>query len=168
MIFWILLGLTLLITIGNTIDADYYDRFLALFGSLVICLGVSGVILLLCGTLIPWNNDVVKDDTYRLRTLGTANGIEGHSYFLGGGYINSERVLNYITQRDGGAIQVQTADADVSVVFEDAPAGTGTVQKLHVDHINGWVTPWPLGSHDQYVFHIPAGTVADSYSLTDK
>jgi hypothetical protein len=163
LIFWILaVILTLAVLLAWFAGDDFDGPWLRSFTTLFLG-GCAGFLVLLAFMWLPYNNDVVKDDTYKLRTVGTDTGVSGRSYFLGGGYINSERFLNYIADAGGGALAVRMAAADRSTVYEDAPAGTGTVQIKHVDHVNGWYVPWPLGSHDEYVFHIPPGSIVDNF-----
>jgi hypothetical protein len=74
--------------------------------------------------------------------------------------------LNFISQRGGGAILVEQADAKRSTIYEGS--NDATVRVRHFDHINGWVVPWPLGGHDEYEFRIPEGSVVESYTLDNK
>jgi len=168
-IFWILLAVTILATMW-AFGAWIYEGFgMALVVSLLTaaCVAFVGfLIFVACGSWIPWNNDTVSDGTYKLKAIGNASAIEGRLYFLGGGYVNDKRVLNFISQRDGGAIRVEQAEAGDATIFEGS--ASATVQVKHIDHINGWVSPWPLGSHDEYEFRIPTGSVAESYTLDNK
>lgn len=169
LIFWILVTIIVLIAAGVFISEagdSYGIPFVGALIAIVVGAFLGGLIFMACGTWIPWNNDVVKDDTYKLKAIGNSNGIEGRSYFLGGGYIKDRRVLNFISQRDGGAIYVEQADAARATIFEGSK--DATVQAKHIDHVNGWVSPWPLGSHDEYVFRIPTGSVVESYTLDNK
>lgn len=168
MIFWILAVIVALITLGAFV-VGIEDGFLWGLGTALWAALISGfigglVFLLFC--LIPLNADLVSDNTHRLKALGNSNAIEGRSYFLGGGYVKDKRVLNFITQREGGAIRVEQAKAEDSTVFEGAQEST--VQVRHFDHNNGWVAPWPLGSHTEYIFRIPADSVLESYTLDNK
>jgi hypothetical protein len=168
MIFWILAILTVLIAIGVFItqwDDSYGMPFMGAFLTLIGGGAVTFFVVMLC-MFIPTNHDLVSDDTYQLKAIGTNSAIEGRSYFLGGGYIKDKRVLNYISQRDGGAIHVEQAEAEDSTIYEGS--SDATVRARHYDHVNGWVAPWPLGSHNEYEFRIPNGSVADSYTLDNK
>lgn len=166
MIFWILATLAVVIAICTTVNISYEDGpllglimgFLALLGS-----AAGGFLIFLLACLIPTSTDLISDDTYKLKALGNNSALEGRSYFLGGGYVKEKRVLNFITQRDGGAIRVEQAEAEDSTIFEGSQ--DTTVRVLHFDHNNGWVAPWPLGSHTEYTFRIPADSVLESYTL---
>ena len=167
MIFWILITLTVLITAGvfvSQLDQGYMGApFMLSFLSLIACTIVGGLIFIACGSWIPWNVDLVRDDTHHLKALGNNSSIEGRMYFLGGGYVKDKRVLNFISQQDNGAIHIEQADADKATIFEGNK--DATVQVKHYDNVNGWVSPWPLGSHDEYTFRIPTGSVVESYTL---
>ena len=169
MIFWILVALIVIITfcvfVGQW-DDSYGSPFLAGFFTLFVGSVIGFLIFLACGSWIPYNTDLVREDTYQLKAIGNNSAIEGRSYFLGGGYIKDKRVLNFISQRDGGAIHVERAYANDSTIFEGSENATVIVR--HYDHVNGWVSPWPLGDTDLYEFRIPAGSVVESYSLDNK
>ena len=116
--------------------------------------------------LIPVNHDLIRDDTYQLKAIGNSNAIEGRLYFLGGGYVDDKRVLNYISQRADGGIHVEQAEADDATIYEGTE--DATVRVRHYDYTNGWVLTWPLGSYDEYEFRIPTGSVVESYTLDNK
>ena len=168
MIFWILIAVAAVIVVAvfvNTLLDDYVGGFLVAMGAAFISAAV-GFLVLLAFCAIPANNDLVADDTHKLKALGNANATTGRFYFLGGGYIDGKRVLNFITERQGGAIRVEQADATNSTIYEGST--DATVQVRHYDHNNGWVLPWPIGSHTEYEFHIPSGSVVESYTLDNK
>jgi hypothetical protein len=164
MLFWILLTITVLIVVG-TVLADDWTPFASGFLALVVCSVVGFLALMVCWGTIGANHDLVRTTTYQLRALGTSTGIEGRSYFLGGGYIKDKRVLNYITD-ESGAIRVQQSDAGASTIYENSTAPTVIVR--HYDHNNGWLVPWPGGSDDTYEFRIPAGSVMSDYTVNNK
>jgi len=172
MIFWILIALSVVI-IGWTFAATLSDAYNGLGFSLlcgamsaVACAFVGGLIFVACGTRIPYGHEVVKDDTYKLKAIGNSSALEGRTFFLGGGYIKDKRVLNFISQRDGGAIRVEQAEAEDAAIYEGSK--DATVRIKHIDAVNGWVSPWPLGSGDEYEFRIPTGSVVESYTLDNK
>jgi hypothetical protein len=168
MAFWIVIGIITIITIGVFVSewgTSYGMPFMGAFVSAVVGSFVGAIILLLL-CLIPVNVDLVRDDTYKLKALGNANTTTGRFYFLGGGYINGERVLNYISQRDSGAILVEQSKAKDSTIFEGSAEATVRVRRY--DYINGWILPWPMGSADKYEFRIPEGSVVESYTLDNQ
>lgn len=169
MIFWILLSLAVLITLGSFIYGWIEDGPLWSVGTGLLAALISGIVgglIFFAFRFIPWNVDLVSDDTHHLKALGNNSALEGRSYFLGGGYIKDKRVLNFISQRDGGAIRVEQAEAEDATIFEGSP--DATVQIKHYDYTNGWVSPWPLGDAYEYTFRIPADSVLESYTLDNK
>ena len=169
MIFWILVALAIVITASVFISWKHEGVGVALLVTFLAAAGsaLAGfLIFVACGTWIPWNNDTVSDNTYKLKAIGNSTALEGRMYFLGGGYVNDKRVLNFISQREGGAIRVEQAEAEDATIYEGS--ADATVRVEHIDHNNGWVSPWPLGSHDDYEFRIPAGSVVESYTLDNK
>jgi hypothetical protein len=169
MIFWILVALVIAATVATYIHFSDDSIGFAFVGALLSAATagfVGFLIFAACGTWIPWNNDKVADNTYKLKAIGNSNALEGRLFFLGGGYVNDKRVLNFISQRDGGAIRVEQAEAEESTIYEGSK--DATVRIKHFEHNNGWVSPWPLGSHDEYEFRIPTGSVVESYTLDNK
>lgn len=171
MLFWIIAAIVAAVTITVTVR-EWRDSY----GSPVI----GGVLTLLIGSVVgvvawgglcvainpPLERVVVSESTSQLKALGNSGGLQGRSYFLGGGYIEDKRVLNYITSSDSGAIKVQRSDAEDSTIYEGAKQAS--VKVTHVDYVNGWLSPWPLGDKHEYVFNIPTGSVVESYALDNK
>lgn len=170
MIFWILVTIVVLITAyivwSELSDNNYGMPVMGAFVSLSIGGVAGGIIFLVCCFAIPQEVDKVSTRTHELKSMGTSSAINGRAYFIGGGYINEKRVLNFITQRADKSIIVEQAEAEDSVIFEDTSKPTVTVD--HYDYVNGWVSPWVIGSNDKYTFHIPAGSVVESYTLDNK
>jgi hypothetical protein len=172
MIFWTLVALVAAATIFNvwrSINDDYNEFFdHIMYGAASVFIGgiIGGILFLLCAWLIPWNQAVVSDNTYKLKAIGNSSALEGRTFFLGGGYINDKRVLNFISQRDGGAIHVEQAEAEDSTIYEGSKDATVRIQ--HIDASNGWIATWPLGSGDEYEFRIPTGSVVEPYTLDNK
>jgi hypothetical protein len=166
MIFWVLVALVIVITAYCTWAAGYDMHVAGGILALLISSFVACAIWVICSVTMPKSADLVAERTYQLRALGNDSAIHGRSYFLGGGYIGEKRVLNYISQREGGAIKVERADAADSTIYEDAKTALVTVR--HFDFNNGWVQTWPLGDGDTYEFHIPSGSVLNDYTVDNK
>lgn len=170
MIFWIIATLVAAGTITVFIKALWDGPLVAFFVALftLIVGGFLGLMLWIGSSFVLADRDhvVVHESTQQLKALGNANGIEGHSYFLGGGYVEDKRVLNYITQGSDGAIRVERSDADASTIFEGSD--NATVEITVTDESNPWVSPWPINTRHSYEFHIPTGSVVESYELDNK
>lgn len=174
MLFWIIVGLVAAVTIGAVVWSvcegwnDGLDHVVFGFIGLFVSGGVGFLLMVVTTAVIhpPLERVVVSEKTQQLRALGNASGLEGRSYFLGGGYVKDKRVLNFITNNEGGAIKVERADAEDSVIYEDSTVAS--VKVTHVDYVNGWIVPFPLGDDHEYESHIPAGSVVESYALDNK
>ena len=167
MLFWSIVAAVVIITalvVANEWDYGYP------IGSGILALFVSsfvGLFIWVAGCLfVPAERVPAGEQTYQLKALGNDSALTGRSYFLGGGYIKDKRVLNYITRGESGAIKVDRAYADDSTIYEGADKAT--LKVTHVDKVNGWISPWPIDSHDFYQFNIPTGSVVESYTLDNK
>lgn len=165
MIFW---GLMLLAVVAAAVVywRNDFEPWLISIGTLLLSACGAVIVWFIIALNAPYNHELLSDETYNLKALGTDSAIYGRAFFIGGGYIGEDRVLNYITVRDGGAIKVEKAKADDSTIYEDAQNATVTVR--HYDHTNWWIQTWPIGDHYEYEFHIPAGSVLESYTIDNK
>ncbi|MBT2587966.1 hypothetical protein [Arthrobacter sp. ISL-95] len=170
MIFWILLALVIAGAVTTFVCTLWDGPFGAILMSLLALVGGGFIgFLLWAGSyalIQERDHAVVGESTQQLRALGNASGLEGRSYFLGGGYIEDKRVLNYITQSEDGAIRVERSDASDSTIYEGSE--TATVNIKVVDASNPWISPWPLDTKYIYEFRIPSGSVVESYALENK
>lgn len=177
MIFWILLGLLgLSVVVSYFLNVfAFYNGWLGSLGwavvSLIVGAFVAGIAFLtIAGCLghTGVERKFVGDRTETLKALDTGSGISGRSYFLGGGYIGTTRVLNYMTQDKDGFVRLASADASVSAVKEDAEPGTARVKTYMVQESQYNLWPWPGRTYPNYEFHVPAGSVVESYTVDNK
>lgn len=101
--------------------------------------------------------------TLSLRALANTSNIDGRLYFLGGGYIGEQQVINYITQTGNGAIRLDSMPAAQATIFEDS--NTPHLNIIKTVRYMPDVVPWELGSTMHYDFHIPAGSVLENYKV---
>jgi len=166
MIFYIVIAAVLIAVVWIVIYATIYDGLGIglLYGILTaICGAVIGFLLMLFASiwmLGPYHN-VGKED-HSLTALQTSSSVEGRTFFLGSGYINGKRTLNYITN-DGGAYRVQSADAVDSVIYQDSETPIVTVYEWDLE--NPWFAPFVLGHKHTYDFHIPEGSILSDYTI---
>jgi uncharacterized membrane protein len=176
-IFWILIGaiaLTVIITFYNTAywnggGWDVGDGLaMAGVGAIISAL-IAGLLFLVAMAIsfgvTGWNyldTWSVTKETHSLTALKTASSVEGRSYFLGGGYIDGKRVLDYIEAKDG-AYYVKSSDADDSVIHEFS----GKPYVKHEHSVGGfwWLAPFPLGDGDSHDFYVPEGSVLSDYAV---
>jgi hypothetical protein len=167
-IFWILLVIAALIPIAVAIFAFHDDGPLSAIGSFFLTGFFSLIGLVLASILISGIAAVTGEtrelsDTEDLRALGSNSSIEGRSYFLGGGYIEGKRVLNYIVRRDGYST-LEQVDADQSRIFEDV-SDSPYLETFYFITSNPWVVPWDVWTRYRYDFHIPADSILEGYTI---
>lgn len=180
MIFWILIGLVIVVVvIAFFTDAKpirkgglwyWQDGFAsagwAALASSVVAFFLFAVAVLITFAASPHYLDTwsASKDTHSLTALKTDSSIEGRGYFLGGGYVDGKRVLNYI-QTDGDAYYVKSSDADDSVIHES----DGKPKVIHEHVVGGfwWLAPFPLGKGDSYDFYVPKGSVLSDYTVNN-
>lgn len=160
MIFWILVMLGVILPIVFGLLDGYAPISIMVLGWIMSACGIILVLIL----LVPLTGFKQETQTVDLRAVGTSSAIEGRSYFLTGGYVKEQRVLNFIYQEDGYSVMSQ-AKASKSRIFEGD-------DKPHVDieytvHENWWITPFKFYLDTKYDFHIPAGSVVEEYSVTN-
>lgn len=137
---------------------------------------VTGIVLAVAGGISfgivsTGHVDGVKTRTSHLQALDTGSSVEGQSYFLGGAYVEGKRVLNYIVEKkdENGKTYsaVKQVNADKARIYQDAVDGsTVTIKTPHRE--NGWFIPGPIDGDSTYEFHVPKGSVLDSYKVTNK
>lgn len=166
MLFWIFIAVIIIVGLIfgylDIIASGVLASFLAVI--------VFGLTLGLLTTFQYGNSSVstVSRETLKLKALGNSNATTvSRGYYLGGSYLGTKRVLNYMTD-SSGAVRVEAADARTSTVYEDTEASKANVTIYHQVVHNDWLIPWNIGSQDSYDFHIPAGSVAESYTLDNK
>lgn len=169
MIFWIIIAITALVAI-IIIWANYDDGLAWATGLLAVPLTGGFVLLLAVGipALCLPNSafKVVATETVNLRSLGSGDGIKGRSYFLGGGYIGSEKVLSYIRSESDGASKLRSAPAWASTIYEVGEKPT--LITTSYEKRAWWLAPFAVASVDNYEFRVPNGTVSDDFAVTTK
>lgn len=113
MLFWIIIVLIIAATAYAIWQGyDWVDGIPVLFLTSIAGL----VILFLAAVFIPCNVDLVNEKTTSLKALGTSSKVQG-KFFLGSGYVDGKRVLNYIQQGDDGGMRVAQVDAKDALIF---------------------------------------------------
>lgn len=114
-------------------------------------------------SVIPPNDKTEVGGTESLQALSTSSSIQGRSFFLGSGYINGVRTLNFIVHQSDGGFRVEQANASDSLIYE------GTQQPIvsmtFHSYSNGWVIPWDIRQSTTYRFDVPAGSVLEGYTV---
>lgn len=177
MVFWILVGL-LAVTVVTTFVLNitawgnyFWESVGFSFGVLVVGALVGFIAFISIAGMVGKDGHELKfvgDRTETLKALSTGSEINGRSYFLGGGYIGTTRVLNYMTQDADGFVRLRSADAGVSAVKEDADPGTARVKIYEVEESQYNLWPWPGRHFANYEFHVPAGSVSGDFVVDNK
>lgn len=177
MAFWIYIGVVALVfVVVFLVNLNVWNNFVGeslgyAFISTALAAFVLGVAL---GVTSSAGRDAgaeykfVGDRTVSLKALDTASGVQGRSYYLGGGYLGTERVLNYMTKDADGYVRLASAPAWASAVKEDASAGEARVKIYDVEKRQDWLWPWPSSRYLNYEFRVPAGSVVEGYTVDNK
>lgn len=167
MIFWILLVIAIVAVIASFVYGLLEDgigiAFLVAFMAALISALIGGLLALLLSIWVTPNYQFQGEKEHDLVALQTSSSIEGR-FFLGSGYINGKRTLNYITD-DSGAFRVESADADDSVIYQDSNEPTVTVHEW--DLVNPWLAPWSFSHKHTYTFHVPEGSILSDYTVNN-
>ena len=176
MIFWICIALVAIGVIGAFIKGyDYHSSYhysgqwtdgfaYAAIALLTVSAG-SFLIFTVFALTLPSAGDERDAGTMQLRSIGTDSAISGRSYFLGGGYVDEKRTLNYIEEYPDGGMSVTNEWASESSIYEVE----GEPHVKYTDHYysNGWVIPWEYVEWRESTFSIPSGSVLENYSVTN-
>lgn len=171
MIFWILivlLGLGIIYAfvwpfldvfgeswLGNVVFGFLTAMIVALVGGMV---GFG--ILALVSLAIPTTLHSQAHD--ELRAVSASSSIEGR-FYLGSGYVDGKRVLNYITAEDGYS-ELKQADASASRVFEDEGADPYVISYDWAKDAWWWIPgAFPMGT--TYDFHIPPASILEDFTV---
>lgn len=172
MIFWILAAASLFAVgwciwrfwVGalqpETIIGGIFGSFLILLAGVffggVLTFGGSALLYL---TVQPQVH-VERNET--LRAVSASSSIQGR-FFLGSGYVNGVRVLNYISAEKGYS-ELRQANASASRIFEDESAAPYvTVYEWAKEA--WWIAPGRYGAGETFDFHIPEDSILEDYTI---
>ena len=168
MIFWILLGLAVVAVVSVYIYAGINEGFGWAFApaaaTAAIAAFVGGLLMLLLSIWFGPSSQYRGEADHKLAALQTADTVNGR-FFLGSGYVNGNRTLNYITD-DDGAFRIESAAARNSVVYQDADSPTVTVHEWYLE--NPWFAPWSFSHWHTFTFHVPEGSILSDYTITNE
>lgn len=182
MVFWIVLGLVLLITLGvciyNSVDYDIEEGLFTGFIALLIS-GFVGAFILLFAFLLfggagteSKNSDEQEVSTYQLRTIGGGETYEG-KYYLAGQVIDGERFYVYMYVLPGedenhNTVHLEGRPVDeVTVNEENTKEPYLQITKGSEVH-NDWLFPWRVTTttkSEKVEFFVPVDSILTDYSL---
>lgn len=171
MLFWIFLAC---IVVAVVATVTLYEHFVepgnwdeaagAGFGVFLLCLFGFGTALAI---VVNTNYHSMEyrdseDTSIPLKALANRSSLEGQ-FFLGGGYIGEQQVINYVRDIGGGGSKIESISADEATIFEDSSSPHLRIIKTVKTMPN--VVPWEIGYDMHNDFHIPAGSILSSYSV---
>ena len=176
MIFWIIL---IVLAVAAICVAGFFARYDAWYGrtirfsvrrflsTLISGVGIGAVILSVYSAVAyeMVGTTGYTTTTTSLQALKTDSETSGRSYFLGGGYINQNRVLNYISKDDGGAIRLDSVYVERATIYEGYDDPRMETYDFYSDSI---LVPWRIDNRwlDNYSFFVPTGSVlTDDYTV---
>lgn len=131
----------------------------------IVSLGVVGVGLVLglfCNFMAYTTGQAEpRTDVVQLRAFGDGDALMSGRFFLGSGAIDSEPTIEYIAKYDGYSVK-EHIDADQARIIEDGKTEMHVVYTVRNSPI-WWPDPIRIDGHTE--FHIPAGSVKESYSV---
>jgi hypothetical protein len=152
----IVLGVIVAVTSEEGLGLGLLSGLLAAF--------IGGIVMLI--PMFLWLHQVPNgQETHSLQALKSNTQVEGQ-FYLTGGYVDSDRVLNYIVQKHdqtGTYSELETAKAEDSRVYQDSQVATITIH--HTKDVNGWVIPFSIPDGDKYDFHVPEGSIQSDYKV---
>lgn len=129
---------------------------------LTLCGGalLGGGLLALTSLAVPTAVHETEDD--RLRAVSASASIEGR-FFLGSGYVNGVRTLNYIVAEDGYSELRQARATDARIYEDESTAPYVTVYSWGKEA--WWWMPgvFPVGT--TYDFHIPQDSILEDFTI---
>lgn len=169
MIFYILTGVAILVSLGAfVLFISEEGPFGILMGLGVTALtGLAWILMLgllvLVSASMPENHTESK--TVTLKALGSDSSVSGMSYFLGGGYVEGNRVLSYIRENDNGSFTADQVKAKHAQVWEDSETDPTMTTYTHSSD-RWWLIPVKIKVSSSWEFHIPEGSVNSEFSVT--
>lgn len=168
MLFWGLIGLTLVIGLTITILVSKADGEFALGSFLLTLLSTSVIVPFFGGIALSivasgQARTFSYTETHQLRALNNGSQTSG-SFFLGIGSFDEKRVVNYIPiDADGGMTLKQIGTYGLKIYEKD-----NVKPSVSIDHFNlntGWLVPWTMNTENGPVFTVPTGSVLENYTI---
>lgn len=172
MIFYVILAITLAGVVygfvwsfregmGDTwIGCTLFGLLTGFLSTAVGALVGFGLISLLYWTTTDLELRGQEDET--LRAVSASSSVEGR-FFLGSGYVDGVRTLNYIVAEDGYS-ELRQARADDSRIYEDETAQP-YVTTYYWEREAWWLTPFSVGQGTSYDFHIPPASILEDFTI---
>lgn len=168
---WIIVGgvvgLVVFARITYSIGADlgeFVDWILGgLMGLLMGAVAAGCIAAALNGLMVPilHGNEGHQSATYRLQAIAARSDVHGE-FFLGSGQVDSDPAYRFYRIAPGGGFILDSADASVSTVYQDA--STPRVIDRWIEPKHPWWCLFNTGS-ESYEIHVPKGSITPSMNL---
>lgn len=174
MIFWIIVGIAAVVAVivfYINAHSGYVHWYVweglgwgSLWGAITLGFGTGILMVVTMGLHIWYPTPTGVQHRSELSALSVGEDVQGKfssGFFVGYGYIEGERVIEYMVEEDDGAFRLLRVDADDSRVYQ-GEADPYMVER-EMELRNDWIIPWGMHRDSQYDFHVPEGSV-----LTDQ
>lgn len=140
-------------------SAGWTTGMIVLFGPIAV-----GIIFLVLTSAV---GELQHTRTSALAALRTGTSVEG-TFFLGSGRVDDKPVIRYVERQSDGAAVLRDVEAWKARIYEDAGDTDPRLDVYCSVLTNPWLTPVPLAPQVRcgYYFHVPAGSVLESYEVT--
>jgi hypothetical protein len=170
MIYWIALAvLAAAAILAALATVSYLDGGLGMGIFLLIVYSAVAFGILNLAVVLPASYQESTDSytkTYSLQALDTGSTVTGR-FYLGYGTINGSRTLNYITKDSKGGYHIEQADAEWSTVYEKSDSTRVKVSTY--SNYRWWLAPMRFTDFAKtYTFYVPANSILQNYSITNK
>lgn len=168
MIFWILTVIIVLVAIGFIVHEFMEMGFGFGVAATFFVTLIAGIVwALMC--LLLWFLASIQQPTgnvesrHELAALSDNSSVHGRSFFLGSGWVDEKRVIDFV-EDEGEYSTLGRVDADDSRIYEDE--GTNPYM-IRTDYWfeAWWLVPEKTTTSTTYEFHIPDGSILGSYSI---
>lgn len=171
MLFWILLGLVVVLTIiiFSASGSSYswgFDWPIALLSGFATLLIGGLVSVLIIGVISIWVPREYIGETHhedKLRALSASSETGGRfaGIFATTGYVDEEPVFRFI-RAEGKGFVLDSIEADRTILYEGdyTPKVVTTVYEYGTP----WLTPW-TGTETAYELYVPKGSVSDEIAV---
>lgn len=168
MIFWIVVGLAVLITaIVVIVEArSYYGQPLEVLAGATVIVAVVTVLSAIVLSVIQADHGERFEESERsnLTAIATNDKKEGAYFFLGTGVSGTKKVYSFISEDADGGNRMEEVPVSKGVVYEGEEK---PYMEVVTEYGNSWwITPWAVPrSGTEYRFHIPEGSIIRGYEV---
>ena len=168
MLFWILVGLAVLVVVAVIVWWTIEEGFgLGIMGGILSALTAGACLLGAMGLLnmVPWTQvGDAEVREHKLSALGSSSEVEGRfsgGIFVSSGYVNEEPVFRYI-RSEGNGFVLRSVSADDTVVYQGDYEPR--IEITSTEWGNEFLYPWTY-EYESYALYVPEGSVSNEISV---